>query len=289
MLLDPIVNIILQSLGGWLEPIAKFFTFLGTEEFYFLVMPVFYWCVSPMLGLRVALMLAFSNFVNSVLKLAFHLPRPYWVEPRVQALTSESSFGLPSGHAQNAAAVWGLVGNSLAKTWVAVICTALIVLIGLSRLYLGVHFLADVLSGWVIGLLGLALFLSLEKSVTQWINRLSFERLVVLSAAGAVIIISVILLTNALLGGWEPPAEWNANAIAVGAEPIEPRDVSGAFTLSGIYLGMTGGAAWMFRKQGGFSPASGIPRRALGYILGLVGVVIFWSGLGVIFPREADA
>lgn len=44
-------------------------------------------------------MLVTSHGLNSALKIALHGPRPYWVDPNVQAWSTEPSFGMPSGHA----------------------------------------------------------------------------------------------------------------------------------------------------------------------------------------------
>ena len=71
--------IAIQSLGGWLELPMKFFTLLGYENFFFLVLPLIYWSVDADLGMRVALVLAVSNNVKPILKLLIAAPRPYWL------------------------------------------------------------------------------------------------------------------------------------------------------------------------------------------------------------------
>lgn len=58
----------LQSLGGWLTPIMKGFTFLGNEEFYLLIAPAILWCVDASLGMRVGLFLMINGMVNTALK-----------------------------------------------------------------------------------------------------------------------------------------------------------------------------------------------------------------------------
>jgi hypothetical protein len=77
---------------------------------------------------------------------------------------------------------------------------------------------------------------------------------------------------------------------ALAADPDikpEPTNISSAFTHAGTWLGMLAGAAWIHYRKGGFS-ASGTPtQRILRYLIGIVGVAIFWYGLGVVFPREA--
>jgi len=95
----------LQSLGDVLLLPMRLVTFLGDEEFYMLVMPALYWCVDALLGLRIGLMLVLSGTLNGAAKLLFKSPRPCWLDARVTAHISESTFGMPSGHAMNAASV----------------------------------------------------------------------------------------------------------------------------------------------------------------------------------------
>jgi membrane-associated phospholipid phosphatase len=154
----------IQSLGNWLELPMEFFSFLGQENFFFLVLPLIYWSVDAQVGMRVALILATSNYLNSIFKVLLAAPRPYWVSARVEPLSVESSFGMPSGHAQNAAALWGVIAASAQKAgkrgaWVMAL--VLIFFIGFSRLYLGMHFVHDVVLGWLIGLAILFAFLKL--------------------------------------------------------------------------------------------------------------------------------
>lgn len=101
------VNIFLQSLGGGLQSVMKLFTMLGDEIFFILVMPAIYWCVDALVGLRVGVMLLLSGAFNNFFKLLLRGPRPYWISDQVKPVVHESSFGIPSGHAMNAAAVWG--------------------------------------------------------------------------------------------------------------------------------------------------------------------------------------
>ena len=67
-------------------------------------------------------------------------------------------FGLPSGHTSGAVANWGTVFLFFQKTWVRIICILLILLIPLSRMYLGRHFLADILAGYALGFFILFIF-----------------------------------------------------------------------------------------------------------------------------------
>ena len=162
----------LQALT-WLDVPMRLFTFLGTKEFFIFVLPVIYWCIDARLGIRVAFILLIGTVFNEMLKLAFQGPRPYWISADILALSAESTFGIPSGHAQTAAGLWGMIALALRRRWAATAAIAVIVLIGVSRLYLGVHFPQDVLAGWVLGGLTLWAFVALWDPVTAWIRRCS--------------------------------------------------------------------------------------------------------------------
>ena len=148
----------------------RLISLLGSEEFYMLVMPALYWCIDSALGLRVGIILLLSNGLTMIEKLVFHTPRPYWIDSRVHAYASEPTFSLPSGHAQNAVSVLGLIAAKVRNKAVTIGCIALILLIGISRIYLGVHFAGDVILGWLMGLILLIVFLALEPAVTRWIS-----------------------------------------------------------------------------------------------------------------------
>ncbi len=202
----------LQSFG-WLDMPMRFFTFLGTKEFFIFVLPAIYWCVDARLGIRVAFILLIGTAFNEMLKLAFQGPRPYWISTGVKALSAEASFGIPSGHAQTAAGLWGMLAAILRRRWISICAVALIVLIGVSRIYLGVHFPQDVLAGWLLGGLTLWAFIALWEPVAGWLKRRSPAEKVVLSVA--VPLLSLLPATALLsaLSSYQLPAEWMANAL----------------------------------------------------------------------------
>src|SRR3972149_286454 len=125
----------LQGFGGWLELPMKLFSFLGAEEFFLLALPIIYWCVDAGAGLRIGTIVLFSSGVNDILKLAFHGPRPYWFSTQVKALAAETSFGVPSAHAQTAVSLWGMAAAQIRRSWAWAVAVFIILMIGLSRLY----------------------------------------------------------------------------------------------------------------------------------------------------------
>lgn len=82
---------------------------LGSEAFFLLFISWLYWCISPRLGIRVALLLRLSTSLNYALKLTFASPRPQWYSTQVDIYVQATSFGMPSAHVQHAVAVWGEV------------------------------------------------------------------------------------------------------------------------------------------------------------------------------------
>jgi len=142
--------------------LAKFFrfiSFLAEEPFYFIL---FAWVWLPShggRGPRMTFLFLLNMLVNQLLKVGFHQPRPFELDPTLQ-LASAVGFGFPSGHSQSALFFWGLLALEFPKihTWAA--AALIIPAVGLSRVLLGVHFPQDVFGGWAVGaglLLGWAL------------------------------------------------------------------------------------------------------------------------------------
>jgi membrane-associated phospholipid phosphatase len=275
----------LQGLGSWLTPPMQFFSFLGNEEFFLLIMPVFFWCVSPAIGLRMGLLLLISGGINSAFKLVMHGPRPYWYNPQVAAFTTESSFGVPSGHAMNAASVWGGLAASFQESWVKITALGLIFFIGVSRLYMGVHFPHDVLLGWFLGGLFLLVFLRMEKPVAETLKRRPIHIQILLVFAGSLSLILIGVLGRFSLAGWVMPEMWAANAaiVAPNAEEIHPLALSGIMTNAGALFGIGTGMI-LLPLLGGFDVSGPLWKRALRFVIGVIGVLVIWRGLGMLLP-----
>jgi membrane-associated phospholipid phosphatase len=277
----------LQSTGDWLIAPMRFFSFLGNEEFFLLVLPLIYWSVDSALGLRVGVILVTSNVFNNVFKLLFAGPRPYWASSHVRALWAETSFGIPSGHAQNAVAVWGMIAAFYKRSWIWVTAIALMFLIGFSRIFLAAHFPHDVIFGWLLGAILLWAFMRFWEPLAAWVNQKTLAQKVLIAFITSMLFIVLGFGATSLRSGFQVPQMWNDNARLAGAELPAPVNPNSTFTSAGTFFGLAVGAAWIM-SLGGYQAAGPIQKRALRYVIGLVGVLILYMGLGQIFPRNAD-
>ena len=265
----------LQDEHGWLTPVFTVLTFLGDEEFYLLVFPLLYWAVSRRLGIRLGVMLLLTAGLNSLLKLVWATPRPMFLAPELGRVT-ETSFGLPSGHAQNAVAVWGLLAASLRRWWVRTALIALILAIGWSRIHLGVHFLEDMWAGWLAGGLLLVAYLLLEPRVRGWLSRQGLvEQCLTAVVASLAFIAPAALLAGRLEGRTFPwPGLPDGGGLVAVSHTVTP-----AAALAGFGIGLA-----LLHRHGGFDHTGPLGRRLLRALVGLVGVIVLWQGLGAVLP-----
>jgi membrane-associated phospholipid phosphatase len=272
-----------QNLGDWLLPTMKIFSFLGTEDFYLILLPIIYWGVDAGLGLRLGLMVGLTSGINSIFKLVFHSPRPYWVNTEVQAFSSEASFGAPSGHAQNALTMWGVIGTYLRKTWVWVLLILIILGISFSRLYLAVHFPLDTLLGWLIGFVLLVSFNRLWDPLSSWAKKQAMTTQIGSAFLAAMVILLAGIFARASLGDWTMTTVWVENAARAGGHAPDPLSLDGLITSSAIIFGLLSGLAWIAPK-GGYQVDLKVRNRVLQYLVGIIGLVFFYLGLKVLFP-----
>lgn len=266
---------------SWLRSLMEAVTFLGDEEFYVLVFPLVYWSIHRTIGIHLGLLFLLSASLNAVLKLAWRTPRPSFLDPSVE-LRAESTFGLPSGHAQNAVAVWGLLAAWVRRRWAWVVAIAIIVLLGVSRLQLGAHFPVDTIVGWLVGAVLLSGYLRWRGPVGRWVASRAPRRQLWLAFGASVGLVGLGVLARVAFLAWELPAGW------IGVDPAEhPAQLSSVVTPAATLFGFCAGLVFL-RGRGGFSSGGTLWQRALRYAVGLVGVLALWWGLGELFPGGED-
>jgi membrane-associated phospholipid phosphatase len=155
---------------------------LGSSFFLLLTLPALFWCVDYKMGMRVAVVCTLSAFCNSSLKGLFSQPRPFDLDPNL-GIGRAGGYGLPSGHAQESVVLWGSIAHFIGKKWFWAVTVALLLLIGFSRVYLGVHFPTDVIAGWAVGIALLWLYIIFQPRIENWIisRNLAIQLLLVLA------------------------------------------------------------------------------------------------------------
>jgi membrane-associated phospholipid phosphatase len=244
----------------WLDAIFKFFTWLGYEEFYLLLLPLVYWCINTQLGIALGCISLFSAWANGLVKCIFKIPRP--ADPRLRIPLPETSPSFLSGHAQGAIVNWGYLAYRFRNRVFWVVAILIMVGIGLSRVVLGVHFPQDVIGGWLLGLIFLLVYVRAAPPVGRWLE--GQKPSVQLALALVVPALLIFLHPSDMEGLY--PAEGAITTMAA---------------VSGFGVGLIMERAWVrFRVDGEWW------RRALRFLLGLVIVLVFYLGPRLVLPEE---
>jgi len=273
------INIALQQISG-LSAIMQGFTFLGSEEFFLVALTLIYLCLDASLGGRLVIALLVGDSLNGFFKMIFHLPRPYWMDANVKSLAQEASYGLPSGHAQDATTVWFFIAYTLKKRWAWVAALALVLLISFSRLYLGVHFSIDVIGGWIIGGIFLAAYLWIEPVIKDRLLRLGMWGQIGVSLGAAILVILLGAAAQAAIASSPDATSWSAFA-------KDARSLETFVSRAGALFGAGAGLAMMYHGAR-FDTGGSFKNRAIRFIVGISGVLVLRFGLSAIFPKEPE-
>lgn len=126
------------------------------------------------LAMLIAVGGALGYLVMFLLKQLFGRERP----PLADRLIDVDSLSFPSGHAMMSTAIYGLTAVICYRlyAWVRenplilLIAPALVLVIGMSRVYLGVHWASDVIFGWALGLIWLGVCLVMHRQIVRWVQ-----------------------------------------------------------------------------------------------------------------------
>lgn len=146
---------------GVLNTLAQIITIFG-EEFLLIAVAVFvYWNVNKKKGFVICMSLLNALTAMGISKAVIRFPRPWTRIENLETVRQHTATGysFPSGHTTCAASTYGAIAVEFKKRWLSIICAVMIALVGISRMYLCVHWPMDVFGGLVIGC-GSALLLS---------------------------------------------------------------------------------------------------------------------------------
>ena len=239
-----------------LDSFFRAITSLGDESFYLILFPFLLWCVDFYLGIRVGIIFLLSVYLNTGLKEIFQQPRPFDVLPEIQKVHAYG-YGFPSGHAQSSLVVWGSIAYWKKQIWIRNLSILLILLIGFSRIYLGVHFPTDILGGWFFGglILGLSYFIFLKLKLDFNQKNMIFK------------IIGITLFPVILLQIQSSPDIISSVAALTG---VGYGLLFFSSSIRGIRLGH-----WL--------------KRLISFLVGVIGIGILYLGLKLILPSEGQS
>jgi membrane-associated phospholipid phosphatase len=177
------------------EMLFRVFTFLGDDQFFMIFFSVLLWCVSKPLGFWTVVMLLTSGTYSGLLKDITVLERP-----ALEGIVHPDNHAFPSGHTLTAVTVWGYMAVRLRSRAFWIWAGVAVLMIGVSRLVLGYHFLGDVLGGVAFGLPFLLFFLWLSAMFTEqgWADKWSLPLMLAIALLAP-------LAAGMLLPGNDPP------------------------------------------------------------------------------------
>jgi membrane-associated phospholipid phosphatase len=253
------INLIIsiqQIHGPLLDNIFRGITFTGEEQFYLVLFPLILWCIDYSFGAVLTIFFLLSNSLNIILKDLFQHPRPFDLNPGLN-LSQAAGYGMPSGHAQLAVTVWGAIAIRVHKAWFWIVAIAIILLIGFSRIYLGVHFPTDVFAGWIIGAILLVIYVVARHPLEKWLSGLNMWLQLLLTVGVTVVLLLIDRSTDAL-------------------------------TSSGTLFGAAVGLVFA-RRYVSFSVSGPWWQRIVRFLIGIIILFGLYLGLKAVFPPDGTA
>jgi len=237
-------------------------TRLGEEMILIVVFCIIFWSINKRMGYVMGVSFFLSSLIVQGMKIIFRIPRPWIADPNFSpvygAVSEATGYAFPSGHTQNAAALLGSLGAQIKQNIVKFVLFSLAILVAFSRLYLGVHYLSDVVVSLLVTF-AIIFFtcIALPNEPASKKKELTLP-LIILTCAAVVIIIIAYMYHNEIV------------------EVGQLRDSSRA---AGAAIGFAIGM-YVERIYIRFSTKTkSIPYQIIKIFIGIVGVLVFQEGL----------
>lgn len=159
---------------------SEFLTFLATvlgqsgEALTLLpILTLIYWCIDKEKGKKIVIVTILGFNLNNLIKGLFYAKRPFeydgysHLRKLDEAKDAASGSSFPSGHSQNTATLATSIFHFFKNKAVRILCIVLMILVPISRVYLGVHFPGDVVVGTLIGILIVPMFCLLYQNTKR--------------------------------------------------------------------------------------------------------------------------
>jgi len=269
----------MQATMPQLESFFRLISTLGLEEFYLALLPLIYWSIHKELGRVLAYVFLLGTVFNTMVKHAFREPRPFWLDPTLEKFT-DHGYGMPSGHVQFTTTIYLFIAAWVRRRWLWFFAFVLIIVMGISRVYLGSHFVHDTIVGFLLGLLILVGYLIWQRRyMAEFSKRIMGQRLLA-AVMVPVGLTAVYLIIRLIIGAPNTNVEWASFIPAAELDSLEGM-VTTIASLLGAGIGLV-----LERSRVRFLVAGPIWQRAVRYLLGIIVAGAIWAGLGQVFPDD---
>lgn len=234
----PLVEFLADHRNPFLTQLFLAASFLGSSTGYILIATLIYVAWDKKLAVRLSALMLLTSSLNGILKLVIRNPRPFvrqgtwlakWAVSPQSAASLAAEYSTPSGHAMASSSFYTYLCASIKTRAVRVAGVLAILLIGISRPYLGVHFAEDVLLGWACGLALALVFFRYTPALNAAWSRMTYLRQIGAAVAGCFAMWLLTVALNGLRADGQPRAFLAEAGFLTGiviARPLELRMVN---------------------------------------------------------------
>lgn len=157
-----IVRFIQGMRSPFLDTLMQILTEFGDQLVFIAIALIIYWFFNKRIAFKLVFVFISSAIANELLKGIFARNRPYVEDPSLNVGTGTHGYSFPSGHAQNTGVITTVLYQNYGKKsrWLKWVLLAFMIIVPFTRMYLGQHYLSDVLVGLGLGIL-IAYFVSI--------------------------------------------------------------------------------------------------------------------------------
>ena len=134
----------------------------------FLITCFIYFCVNKEKGKLVCFALLSTSITNSMIKNIFRRKRPYLCSEEIELLREVEGYSFPSGHSSNSSCLYILIYRLFENKYTKTIAVVFPIVVALSSIFLGAHFLTDVIAGLLLGYIMMA--------TSLWLYNKNYQR-----------------------------------------------------------------------------------------------------------------
>lgn len=240
----------IQSISSpFLDVLFQIFTMFGEELILISIISSIYWAYDKKFGEYVGYSSLTSLLFNNAVKDVFKMKRPIGEEGvRTLRVETATGYSFPSGHSQGAASFYGSIAIYFKKRIIYILSSIIIFLVGISRLYLGVHYPKDVVVGIIFGVM---------------IAIITYKLFNCVNNKNLLYLITFLCFIPALVFAKSPDF------------------IQGMGTYLGFILGVI-----VEKRYINFSVDGSLTNKILRVVIGIAILLIIKSGLKVIFPNQ---